>query len=82
MPLDECSWAAARCHLSPNEARTSGISAVNDPLTAEQIQLSPGFLNRHQVYYMRKGGGGRDRAEKERLMGEAVSQRDEGCSQR
>lgn len=52
---------AARCHLSPNEARTSGISAVNDPLTAEQIQLSPGFLNRHQVRYGRggrEGGGG------------------------
>lgn len=49
--------AAARCHLSPNEARTSGISAVNDPLTAEQLQLSPGFLNRHQVHYRRRGGG-------------------------
>lgn len=76
--------AVARCHLSPNEARTSGISAVNDPLTGEQIQLSPGFLNRHQVHYRRRGGGGqgRDRAEKKRLMGEAVSQRDEGCSKR
>lgn len=74
--------AAARCHLSPNEARTSGISAVNDPLTAEQIQLSPGFLNRHQVHYRRRGGQARDRAGKERLMGEAVSQRDEGCSKR
>lgn len=79
---------AARCHLSPNEARTSGISAVNDPLTAEQIQLSPGFLNRHQVRYGRGGrdGGGGTRPEtvqeKERLMGEAVSQRDEGCSER
>lgn len=52
---------AARCHLSPNEARTSGISAVNDPLTAEQIQLSPGFLNRHQVYYSRRGLGGAGR---------------------
>lgn len=60
-PLDECGWAAARCHLSPNEARTSGISAVNDPLTAEQIQLSPGFLNRHQVYYRRRGEGRRAR---------------------
>lgn len=51
---------AARCHLSPNEARTSGISAVNDPLTAEQIQLSPGFLNRHQARYGRGGREGRD----------------------
>ena len=51
-------WLAEpRCHLLPNEARTSGISAVNDPLTAEQIQLSPGFLNRHQVCYRRREGG-------------------------
>lgn len=28
------------------------------------------------------GGQARDRAGKERLMGEAVSQRDEGCSKR
>lgn len=81
--------AAARCHLSPNEARTSGISAVNDPLTAEQIQLSPGFLNRHQVHYRREGGvEGQEGAEKEkgageeRLMGEVASQRDEGRSER
>ena len=75
----------ARCHLSPNEARTSGISVVNDPLTAEQIQLSPFFfLNRHQVHYRRRveGEQARDRAGKERLMGEAVSQKDEGCSER
>lgn len=55
LPLDECGGQRARCHLSPNEARTSGISAVNDPLTGEQIQLSPGFLNRHQVHYRRRG---------------------------
>lgn len=54
-------WAAARCHLSPNEARTSGISAVNDPLTGEQIQLSLGFLNRHQVNYMRGAKAGEER---------------------
>lgn len=74
-------WAVPRCHLSPNEARTSGISAVNDHLTGEQIKLSPFFfLNRHQVHYGRREGQARCKAEKERLIGEAVSQRDEGCS--
>lgn len=48
--VDGCGRLQRGVRALVNEARTSGINAVNDLLTGKQIPLSPPFLNRHQVH--------------------------------
>lgn len=48
--LDGCGRLQLGVSALVNEARTSGINAVNDLLTGKQIPRSPPFLNRHQVH--------------------------------
>lgn len=48
--VDGCGRLQLGVSALVNEARTSGINAVNDLLTGKQIPRSLQFLNRHQVH--------------------------------